>query len=64
MQTFLERQAMDPETRLNSATDAVPAVEKKVYQKPTLIVHGSVGRLTQTGGTNQHPDGIFTHKLS
>ncbi|MET0793341.1 MAG: lasso RiPP family leader peptide-containing protein [Polyangiaceae bacterium] len=55
---------MNPDTRLNSATDPAPASEKKPYEKPELVVHGSVGRLTQTGGTNQHPDGIFTHKLS
>jgi hypothetical protein len=55
---------MDPETRLNSATDAALAPAKKPYEKPELVAHGSVGRLTQTGGSNQHPDGIFTHKLS
>lgn len=55
---------MDPETRLNSAMDAPRTGEKKPYQKPELVVHGSVGRLTQTGGTTQHPDGVFTHKLS
>ena len=55
---------MNPETRLDSTTHSVASVEKKPYQKPELVVHGSVGLLTQTGGTNQHPDGIFTHKLS
>jgi hypothetical protein len=55
---------MDPETRQSSAAGVTLASEKKVYEKPELVVHGSVGRLTQTGGNNQHPDGIFTHKLS
>jgi len=55
---------MNPDTRLDLIPDAAPSVQKKPYQKPELVAHGSVGRLTQTGGTNQHPDGIFTHKLS
>jgi hypothetical protein len=55
---------MDRETRLSSATDVTPEPEKKPYKKPVLVAHGSVGRLTQTGGSNQHPDGIMTHKLS
>lgn len=62
--TSPETQAMDPETRPNSTANPAPAPEKKPYEKPALVVHGSVGRLTQTGGSNQHPDGIFTHKLS
>ena len=52
------------QTRPSSAPDAAPKGNKKPYEKPVLIVHGSVGRLTQTGGSNQHPDGVFTHKLS
>ena len=55
---------MNPDTRQNLDTNAAPMAEKKRYEKPELVVHGSVGRLTQTGGTNQHPDGVFTHKLS
>jgi hypothetical protein len=56
---------MNPKTQHESTNRVVPAAEeKKPYQKPELVAHGSVGLLTQTGGTNQHPDGIFTHKLS
>ena len=55
---------MESEIRLDRAPDATLRREKKPYEKPELVVHGSVGRVTQTGGTNQHPDGVFTHKLS
>jgi hypothetical protein len=55
---------MHSEIRLNSEADVALVQGKKPYQKPELVLHGSVGRLTQTGGSNQHPDGIFTHKLS
>jgi hypothetical protein len=55
---------MEPDIRLNSTTDRAPAHGKQPYEKPELVVHGSVGRLTQTGGSNQHPDGLMTHKLS
>lgn len=37
--------------------------DKRKYEKPELIVHGTVGELTQSGG-NRHHDGIVTRKLS
>jgi hypothetical protein len=36
---------------------------KRPYEKPELVVHGTVGDLTQSGGNRQH-DGVFTRKLS
>lgn len=36
---------------------------KKPYTKPRLIVHGTVGDLTQSGGQRQR-DGIFTRAPS
>lgn len=40
----------------------VPA-QKRKYEKPELVTHGTVGELTQSGGNRQH-DGVFTRKLS
>lgn len=40
-----------------------PACEKRAYEKPVLVVHGSVGELTQSGG-NRHHDGVLSRKLS
>jgi len=55
---------MNSENRPTSAADQAAVGQRKPYEKPELVAHGSVGRVTQTGGSNQHPDGIFTHKLS
>jgi len=55
---------MIPDTRPDPASHDAPVSEKKPYEKPELVTYGSVGRLTRTGGSNQHPDGVFTHKLS
>jgi hypothetical protein len=52
---------MDPQ---NSAPNEQAKTAKRPYQKPELIVHGTLGELTQAGGTQGHPDGLFTRKLS
>ena len=36
---------------------------KKSYTKPELVMLGTVGELTQSGGA-LHRDGVFTRKLS
>ena len=52
---------MDPQ---KPAVQEQTKTEKRHYQKPALVVHGTLGELTQTGGTTGHPDGIFSKKLS
>lgn len=37
--------------------------QKRPYEKPELVVHGTLGELTQSGGARHH-DGVFTRKLS
>jgi hypothetical protein len=37
--------------------------EKRQYERPEVVVHGTLGELTQSGG-NRHHDGVFTRKLS
>lgn len=39
------------------------STSKKPYTKPQLIVHGTVGELTHSGGQRQR-DGIFTRAPS
>jgi len=39
------------------------AEPKKLYEKPELVNHGTVGELTQSGG-RRHRDGVATRKLS
>lgn len=53
------------ESTLNetASSPSTASSEKRPYEKPILIVHGSVGELTQSGG-NRHHDGVLTRKLS
>jgi len=51
---------MDPETRPAKGTNEP---QKQPYERPELVVHGTVGELTQSGGARHH-DGVFTRKLS
>lgn len=49
---------------LQSSGQEPPAkIEKRQYEKPRLVIHGTLGELTQSGG-NRHRDGVFTRKLS
>lgn len=51
---------MDPQ---DSGQQEKAKTEKRQYEKPELVVHGTLGELTQSGG-NRHHDGVFTRKLS
>jgi hypothetical protein len=44
-------------------TSGSPEKRRKPYQKPTLVVHGTVGELTQSGGRRRR-DGFRTNLLS
>ncbi len=52
---------MDPQ---NSGPNEQAKTAKRQYEKPELVVHGTLGELTQAGGSQGHPDGAFTRKLS
>ena len=47
----------------SSGQESPSETQKRQYEKPELIVHGTLGELTQSGG-NRHRDGVFTRKLS
>ena len=52
---------MDPQ---NPGRNDQARTVKRPYEKPELVVHGTLGALTQAGGSQGHPDGAFTTKLS
>lgn len=47
------------------SSGAQPEVKptRRPYEKPELVIYGTLGELTQSGG-NRHHDGVFTRKLS
>ena len=47
----------------NSGQQTTVNTGKRQYEKPELVVHGTLGELTQSGGARHH-DGVFTRKLS
>ncbi len=51
------------EASLTDVQQPNPPAEKQKYEKPVLVVHGTVGELTQSGG-NRHHDGVLSRKLS
>jgi hypothetical protein len=52
---------MDPQ---NSGPNEQAKTAKRRYEKPEVVVHGTLGELTQAGSAQGHPDGVFTRKLS
>lgn len=51
---------MDRDTRQRSQNDTK---RRKRYEKPRLVVHGTVAELTQSGGVRRR-DGIITRSPS
>lgn len=51
---------MNPQS---SGPEQTAKTEKRPYEKPELVVHGTLGELTQSGG-DRHRDGVFSRKLS
>jgi len=52
---------MEDDARLER--EASDRRERRPYEKPQLIQHGTIGELTQSGGNRQR-DAIFTRALS
>ena len=56
----MEAHLKDPQSS-GEQPEVKPA--RRAYEKPELVIYGTLGELTQSGG-NRHHDGVFTRKLS